>query len=227
VAVDRELLADVEPVTDAIVIAGGQRERVVVICLATQRKMAIATIATLAAGAIPVLVPPPRLSVNNDITVLHSTIARTKPSVILCESYLAKSLPHDGDAPVALPDARICKTESFTPIRDAFAMQLTSGTTASPRICVWDQKSLLYGIDSGMSAMGLCRDDVCLSWVPFYHDLGLVNNLLLCLANDIPLVVMEAADFVRNPAVWLKGLSASAATLTWGSNFGYALASKK
>jgi acyl-CoA synthetase (AMP-forming)/AMP-acid ligase II len=219
--------ADVEPVTDAIVIAGGQRERVVVICLATQRKMAIATIATLAAGAIPVLVPPPRLSVNNDITVLRSTIARAKPSVILCENYLAKSLPHDGDAPVALPDARICKTESFTPIRDAFAMQLTSGTTASPRICVWDQRSLLYGIDSGTSAMGLCRDDVCLSWVPFYHDLGLVNNLLLCLANDIPLVVMEAADFVRNPAVWLKGLSASAATLTWGSNFGYAVAVEK
>ena len=88
--------ADVEPVTDAIAIAGGQRERVVVICLATQRKMAIATIATLAAGAIPVLVPPPRLSVNNDITVLRSTIARAKPSVILCENYLAKSLPHDG-----------------------------------------------------------------------------------------------------------------------------------
>jgi acyl-CoA synthetase (AMP-forming)/AMP-acid ligase II len=105
-------------------------------------------------------------------------------------------------------------------------MQLTSGTTASPRICVWDQRSLLYGIDSGMSAMGLCRDDVCLSWVPFYHDLGLVNNLLLCLANDIPLVVMEAADFVRNPAVWLKG-SRPGRDADLGVEFRHALAVEK
>ncbi len=218
--------AEVEPVRNAIVEAGGQKGRVVVISLASQRKMGVATIATLAAGAIPVLLPPPRLPVNNDINAIRSIIARARPSVVLCESYLVKSLPHDADGPIGLPDARICRFNNFATI-DAFAMQLTSGTTGSPRACVWDEQSLLYGIDSGMRAMEVGRDDVCLSWVPFYHDLGLVNNLLMCLANDIPLVVLEAFDFVRNPAVWLKGLSASGATFTWASNFGYALAVEK
>lgn len=221
-----EFWAEVEPVKNDIIEAGGKNRRVVVISLASQRKMAVATIATLAAGAIPVLMPPPRLPVDNDINAIRSVIERAKPSVVLCESYLVKSLPHDRDEPTSLPGASICRFNNFATL-DAFAMQLTSGTTGSPRACVWDEQSLLYGIDSGMRAMKLDRDDVCLSWVPFYHDLGLVNNLLLCLANDIPLVTLEAFDFVRDPAVWLRGLSASGATLTWASNFGYALAVKR
>jgi acyl-CoA synthetase (AMP-forming)/AMP-acid ligase II len=221
-----EFWAEVEPIRNAIVAAGGERGRVVVISLASQRKMGVATIATLAAGAIPVLLPPPRLPVHADINAIRSVIERAKPAVVLCESYLVRSLPHDTDDPIGMPDARICRFNSVATL-DAFAMQLTSGTTGAPRACVWDEQSLLYGIDSGMRAMEIGRDDICLSWVPFYHDLGLVNNLLMCLANDIPLVVLEAFDFVRNPAVWLQGLSASGATFTWASNFGYALAVEK
>src|SRR4029434_2231970 len=59
---------------------------------------------------------------------------------------------------------------------DIAAMQLTSGTTAAPRICVWDHKAVLAALEGMHSPMALSPDDVCVNWTPLYHDMGLVNN---------------------------------------------------
>jgi acyl-CoA synthetase (AMP-forming)/AMP-acid ligase II len=114
------------------------------------------------------------------------------------------------------------------PRTDAIAaMQLTSGTTGFPRICVWKHRGVLAALDGMKRAMGISDADVCFNWTPLYHDMGLVNNFLLCMATGVPIVLLTPQDFVKRPALWLRGLHLSGATTTWSPNFGYALAAKQ
>jgi acyl-CoA synthetase (AMP-forming)/AMP-acid ligase II len=75
--------------------------------------------------------------------------------------------------------------------------------------------------------MALGEEDICLNWTPLYHDMGLVNNFFLCLATGMPLALLGPQDFVRQPALWLRGLSDTRATTTWSPNFGFALAAER
>jgi acyl-CoA synthetase (AMP-forming)/AMP-acid ligase II len=110
---------------------------------------------------------------------------------------------------------------------DVAAMQLTSGTTGFPRICVWEHHAVLAALDGMTTAMKLGDRDVCLNWTPLYHDMGLVNNFLLCLTSGVPLVMMSPEVFVRRPALWPRALSDTEATVTWSPNFGFALAARR
>jgi fatty-acyl-CoA synthase len=77
-------------------------------------------------------------------------------------------------------------------------------------------------LDGMAAAMALSADDVCANWTPLYHDMGLVNNFFLCMARGIPLVLLSPQEFVRRPALWLRCLSQTCATVTWSPNFGFA-----
>ena len=79
----------------------------------------------------------------------------------------------------------------------------------------------------GAEAMKVSDDDVCMNWTPLYHDMGLVNNFLFCLAHRIPLVMLSPQHFVRTPALWLRALSDSGATQTWAPNFGFAITAQR
>jgi acyl-CoA synthetase (AMP-forming)/AMP-acid ligase II len=57
--------------------------------------------------------------------------------------------------------------------------------------------------------------------------MGLVNNFLLCLTRGVPLVMLSPHDFIRRPALWLRCLSDTQATITWSPNFGFAVASQR
>jgi acyl-CoA synthetase (AMP-forming)/AMP-acid ligase II len=57
--------------------------------------------------------------------------------------------------------------------------------------------------------------------------MGLVNNFLLCLAKGVPLMMQKPQDFVRRPALWLRGLAQTGATLTWSPNFGFAMTTER
>lgn len=77
------------------------------------------------------------------------------------------------------------------------------------------------------TAVDLSREDTYLNWTPLYHDMGLVNNFLLCLPNGVPLVMLSPHDFVREPALWLRSLHDTGANVTWSPNFGYAISSER
>ena len=68
-------------------------------------------------------------------------------------------------------------------------MQLTSGTTGFPRICVWQQRNVTAAFDGMAAAMGVGGDDRFVNWTPLYHDMGLINNFLMCVTRGIPLVM--------------------------------------
>jgi fatty-acyl-CoA synthase len=199
-----------------------------------------ALLAALLLGAVPLLIAPPAL-VGGNLELhktLHSTLRRTRPRAVVFSSSLEPELARlERNFPatrfIAPPDVSDIESPvaSFTPVlpasTDIAAMQLTSGTTAAPRICVWEQRAVMAALDGMAAAMALSSTDVCVNWTPLYHDMGLVNNFFLCLSRGIPLVLLSPQDFVRRPAIWLKSLCQTGATITWSPNFGFALAVRK
>jgi fatty-acyl-CoA synthase len=197
-------------------------------------------IAALLLGAAPLLVAPPTLVGSNlgILSTLRSALRRTGARVLIYSSSVEAGI---GGLAGRFPATRfLCASViesagggggSFVPSlprgTDVAAMQLTSGTTAEPRICVWDHKGILAALEGMASAMALSHDDVCVNWTPLYHDMGLVNNFLLCLTRGVPLVMLSPHDFIRRPAIWLRCLSDMRATITWAPNFGFAVVSQR
>lgn len=229
-----------ETMASAIAEQGLRRGDVCVLVLNSDDFAAHAVLACQLLGAIPLLVAPPLLQGSNSslAEILQSVIDRTGATLVLCadsmlamQQQLEEQHPETrfifGAAPFAdhsgAPPTRVSPSES-----DIVGMQLTSGTTGMPRICVWKQKSMLAALDGMASAMAVEPDtDMYLNWTPLYHDMGLVNNFLLCLARGIPLVMLKPHDFVKDPALWLRALSDTGATTTWAPNFGFALAAQR
>jgi fatty-acyl-CoA synthase len=213
---------------------------VCIIVLPSGEKAVNTLLAILLLGAIPLLIAPPELLGGNLELhqTLHSAINRTKPRVVVCAPSIQperirmeRSFPATRFVPPPEVENIESKNEPFTSAlpasTDIAAMQLTSGTTREPRICVWDHKAVLAALEGMAAAMALSADDVCANWTPLYHDMGLVNNFFLCLARGVPLVLLSPQEFVRRPALWLRCLSQTGATVTWSPNFGFALAARK
>jgi acyl-CoA synthetase (AMP-forming)/AMP-acid ligase II len=197
-------------------------------------------IASLLLGAVPLLVAPPTMvGANLDIHATVRGVLRCAGARVLIYSSsveagiggLAGSFPATRFLCASVIESAASGSDPFVPVlpqeMDIAAMQLTSGTTAAPRICVWDHKGILAALEGMASAMALSPDDVCVNWTPLYHDMGLVNNYLLCLARGVPLVLLSPRDFIRRPAIWLRCLSDTRATITWAPNFGFAVATQR
>ena len=214
---------------------------VCILVLPSDKVSTLVLVGALLLGAVPLLVAPPVLQAKGAFSsltqILHRIIGKTKPRVVVCPdslTHLQEELEKGGrgarflfgtgdvssDASVALPTIVPCGT-------DVAAMQLTSGTTGFPRVCVWRQENVTAALDGMVTAMKLSREDVCLNWTPLYHDMGLVNNFFLCFTSGVPLVMMRPTDFVRTPALWLRGLFETGATVTWSPNFGFAITAQR
>lgn len=218
--------------------AGLRRGDVCIIVLPSEPLAATLVASVLLLGAVPLLIAPPLLQ------GVHSTLFDTLERVVRTTRARVVVLPATMASIAArLPRRRVTRYLSddafpsgwaaapiprVTPAGgDVVAMQLTSGTTGRPRICVWRQRNVLAGLAGMRAAMQLHAGDVCFNWTPLYHDMGLMNNFLLCLAHRVPLVMLNPFDFVTRPALWLRGLSATGTTVTWSPNFGFALAAQR
>lgn len=213
------------------------------VCILAQpstERCATLLMATLRLGAVPVLVAPPLLPGRHAfLTALIGRLARkTKARLVVVPDTM--DLAQVTSTRTGGPKARVIRDDELAPgaatnlpagtrrtRTNVAALQLTSGTTGDPRACVWTHRAVLAALDGMARAMALSEDDVCFNWTPLYHDMGLVNNFLLCLVKGVPLALLSPADFVRRPALWLRGLASTGSTLTWSPNFGFALAVRK
>src|SRR3546814_18093588 len=70
-------------------------------------------------------------------------------------------------------------------------------------------------------------DDRCVSWLPFYHDMGLVGFLLTPLCCAIPVDYIATREFARRPLTWLQLISRNRGTLSYSPSFGYELCARR
>jgi acyl-CoA synthetase (AMP-forming)/AMP-acid ligase II len=98
-------------------------------------------------------------------------------------------------------------------------LQHSSGTTGLQKGVALSHRAVLAQIASYAGVLGLRHDDVIASWLPLYHDMGLIAGFLLPLITGVPLVLMSPFDWVAHPALLLRAIHDYRATLCWLPNF--------
>lgn len=213
---------------------------VCVIVLPSGHLAARSIMGVLLLGGNPLLVAPPAVqgSLLDLPKILKHTARKAGASVVLCADTmtdLREELSKDldgvtllfGEEEIVQAGADF-KPERIYPEPDSIgAMQLTSGTTGFPRVCVWSQEGILAALDGMEEACGITTEDICFNWTPLYHDMGLINNFMLCMTAGIPLVLFSPHEFVKRPYLWLRAMQDTGSTFTWSPNFGYAITAQR
>jgi acyl carrier protein len=102
-------------------------------------------------------------------------------------------------------------------------IQYTSGSTGNPKGVTLDHGNLLANIRAWGQAVGLTPADVVVSWLPLYHDMGLIGAWLGSLYHACPLVLMSPLDFLARPERWLWAIHQHRGTVTAAPNFAFEL----
>ena len=76
-------------------------------------------------------------------------------------------------------------------------------------------------------SFGTREDDICLNWLPLYHDMGLIGTVLHALYQGFLSILMGPVDFIRDPVLWLEAITRHRATLCGAPNFAYELLLRK
>ena len=204
----------------------------------TTRPLVTAIEATWIAGATAVMLPlPMRLASIEDF--LRQTRARLLASdavVLVIDPQLAPFLnPEPGDPPVLGLDelapgpGRPTASAYVRPTDDPDALailQYTSGSTSDPKGVMLPHRCVTANLDGIVAAAGLTQDDVGVSWLPLYHDMGLIGLLTTPMTIGMDLALAAPQDFLAAPARWMEWMHAFGGTATAGPNFSYVLASR-
>jgi len=104
-------------------------------------------------------------------------------------------------------------------------VQFTSGSTSEPRGVEITHRSLSANIEAinGPMGLGTSASDAAVSWLPLYHDMGLVGMALGAMYAGRPAVLMTPATFVKRPVEWLRAISRHRGTVSFAPNFAYDL----
>jgi amino acid adenylation domain-containing protein/thioester reductase-like protein len=121
-----------------------------------------------------------------------------------------------------LPDGRLMPEPSLSPADLAF-LQYTSGTTGSPKGVMISHGNLMANMTAAMARCRFDERDIHVSWLPPYHDLGLVGTILQPVHVGKPSVLMAPAAFLQEPLRWLRAIADHRGTVSGGPNFAYEL----
>lgn len=104
-------------------------------------------------------------------------------------------------------------------------LQFTSGSTSTPKGVVLSHRNVLTNVAgiAGSGGLAVTAADVGVSWLPLYHDMGLIGMLLTALCTGIDAVIMSPVLFLKRPTAWLETISQYRATASFAPNFAYDL----
>jgi fatty-acyl-CoA synthase len=187
------------------------------------------------AGLIPVPLPASihmggRTSYVNQLRRLllncRAAVAMATEDFFPFLSEAAEGLPlrfcGTSDAFAQLPKASI----PLSPLgpKELAYIQYTSGSTRFPRGVMITQKAVLNNLANIIEYGGQIRaGDRCVSWLPFYHDMGLVGLVLVPVAAQMSVDYLSTRDFAMRPRLWLKIMTENRATISIAPPFGYEL----
>jgi fatty-acyl-CoA synthase len=105
-------------------------------------------------------------------------------------------------------------------------LQYTSGSTSDPKGVMIPDRVLGANVDAAFAAAAMGPDDVFVSWLPLYHDMGLVGALAIPMTSGVDLVLASPQDFLAHPGHWMEWISTYGGTVTAGPNFSWVLATR-
>ena len=233
-----ELADGAHAVAAGLIERGLEPAGTVAIMLPTGRDYFFSFFGILLAGGVPVpIYPPVRLSQIEDhmrrhVAILANarasfliTVPEAKPVALLLRSQLdtLKSVITAGE--LAGTVARPARPEIFA--HDIAFLQYTSGSTGNPKGVMLTHANLLANIRAMGQVVQANASDVFVSWLPLYHDMGLIGSWLASLYFGFPLVVMSPLAFLARPQRWLWAIHRHRGTLAAAPNFAYELCLRK
>jgi fatty-acyl-CoA synthase len=155
------------------------------------------------------------LLLDPDLAAYHESKPGDPPVVLLNELEPGPDRPGFGDF----------REVDYDPERLAI-LQFTSGSTSSPKGVMLPYRNLEANLSGMITAAQVVPEDVFVSWLPLYHDMGLVGLLTVPMTRGCSLVLASPQDFLSRPADWLRWMHNYKGTVTSGPNFSWVLAAR-
>jgi acyl carrier protein len=215
--------------------AGLQHGQMVAIMLPTCKEYLYSFYGVLLAGGVPVpLYPPARLTTIEDHMKRHVGILKSAAPTIMITIPEAKPLAYLLRAQVESlrliltpQDLNSFPGKDFKPFHgkpgETGFLQYTSGSTGSPKGVVLSHANLMANVRAMGAAVSADPADVFVSWLPLYHDLGLIGANFAALVLGFPTVLMSPLAFLSRPASWMRAIHRHRGTMSGGPNFSFEL----
>ena len=212
----------------------GQAGDRAVLLMHSSPEYVIAFFACLYAGVIAVPAYPPESVRPQHLARLRAILDDAEPSLVLTDSSLLDALRpacqrSGGTSPQLLAvdrtPADLALGWRMPRLSDAHIafLQYTSGSTSTPKGVQVSHGNLLANERLIRHGLGMGADDVMVSWLPLFHDMGLIGGLLQPIYSGIPCVLMSPRYFLERPRRWLETISRYGGTVSGGPDFAYRL----
>ncbi len=188
----------------------------------------------LYANVVAVPVYPPRQ--NRSMNRLQAIVSNSEASIALTTQALAEKLSRRTDVHQDIRALRILATDdaSGAGAEEAWAapsvdwrtlafLQYTSGSTGTPKGVMLSHGNLLHNFEMSCHAFGFDHTTMVAGWLPLFHDMGLIGNVLSIMYAGGQSVLMEPAAFLQKPVRWLEMISRYRATSSGAPNSAYEL----
>ncbi|VAV86987.1 AMP-binding enzyme, associated with serine palmitoyltransferase [hydrothermal vent metagenome] len=190
------------------------------------------------AGALPVPLPLPTSFGGKEsyIDQIGVQLDSCDPVILLFPDEIEKlaasagqsrKIPSFGWDGFAQGDASDCEFPQAKS-EDIAYLQYSSGSTRFPHGVAVSHKALLHNVGSHSHGMLVNEQDRCISWLPFYHDMGLVGCFISMVANQVSTDYLKTADFARRPLSWLDLISRNeGSSCSFSPTFGYEICARR
>uniref|UniRef100_UPI0028AEB422 non-ribosomal peptide synthetase n=1 Tax=Pseudomonas nitroreducens TaxID=46680 RepID=UPI0028AEB422 len=212
----------------------GQQGDRAVLLLPSGPEYVTAFFASLYSGIIAVPAYPPESVRPQHLARLRSILDDAEPSLVLTDSTLIEALRpacvrENGESPLLLAvdqaDPALAVEWQMPELADddiAF-LQYTSGSTSTPKGVQVSHGNLVANERLIRHGFGIGDDDVIVSWLPLFHDMGLIGGLLQPIYSGIECVLMSPRYFLERPRRWLEAIARFGGTVSGGPDFAYRL----
>jgi acyl-CoA synthetase (AMP-forming)/AMP-acid ligase II len=212
-----------------------EKGEVCLICCSSPIPMLTSFYGSISRGAIPLILSPPAAmgGVTESAKLIKHLVAEYGPNTaaIIQEriyNNLQSELPQQLKQ-IIIPDAPLDvyeghdtpSVQSYLDSNDIAYLQLTSASTGVSKAVAVTHVNVLENVRAIRRACRGREGESGCSWLPLYHDMGLVGGELFSLCNSYTYTLMTPFDFVKRPLRWVKAISKFACTLTAAPNFGY------
>ena len=233
-----ELREDALAMARRLIAAGIKPEDRIAIVAETSPDFAALFFGTVYAGAWPVPLPLPTSFGGRDsyIEQLRVQLSSCDPTLLIYPPELAQM---GGDAARAAGVTGVDWSELVTRPApavdlpqasgdDIAYLQYSSGSTRFPHGVVITHHALLNNLAAHSHGMQVIDSDRCVSWLPWYHDMGLVGCFLSPVANQVSTDYLKTEDFARRPLAWLDMISRNPGTsISYSPTFGYDICARR
>ncbi len=234
----REMRSDALDVAYRLISHGVKKEDRIALIAETGPEFAALFFGCVYAGAWPVPLPLPTSFGGKEsyIDQIMVQLKSSDPSILFFPPELAEMAGEaatrcnvEGIDWAEFNDRIALKTDLPQATTDEICyLQYSSGSTRFPHGVAVTHKALLNNLSAHSHGMRLEPTDRCVSWLPWYHDMGLVGCFLSIVANQVSTDYMKTEDFARRPLAWLDMISrADGTVISYSPTFGYDICARR